>query len=176
MIREKRSTLGTALRTIGALATIAAAASQSACSGLHLSMERSQAMDEFSQDKSCPLDRLVVQSFLVPAREVLAPLEPPPAEVAADPARLAVWNRKVADHLDSYQDLSVMDISGCGAHRTSLCFEGTDLTGAVVEMCREVNLESPRARLDDLRVVPAARVSILQRLAAGQAGGARSGS
>ena len=48
----------------------------------------------------------------------------PPAEVAADAGRLAVWNQTVNKELARYEHLTAVDVAGCGSHGTYFCWYG----------------------------------------------------
>jgi len=79
----------------------------------------SGAKNDFSKSNSCPLDRVEVR-----ARTDIKPSDvmykaPPPKDVAADPARLAMWQKQQNDnaqHDDS--GYSMMEAKGCD--KTSL--------------------------------------------------------
>ncbi len=45
----------------------------------------------------------------------------PPADVAADPARLALWEQQRAQALDSLAAGDAFEISGCGHHELTVC-------------------------------------------------------
>jgi len=48
---------------------------------------RSTSRDAFVQDATCPANRVTITE---------APPEPPPADIANDPGRVAIWNDKAA--------------------------------------------------------------------------------
>jgi hypothetical protein len=77
------------------------------------------AKEKFSKDYSCPIDRLESRdrpdlhrsSFHTAA----APTATPPADIAADPARLAVWNQNHKQDPTSFDDLDdIEEVRGCG--------------------------------------------------------------
>lgn len=88
------------------------------------------AREHFGKTYACPEDRVTVQ----PSNEkwgdaVLAKSnEPPPADVAKDPERLAKWKKdQEADRkesLDRLNALDTFDVSGCG-HKALLACWGT---------------------------------------------------
>jgi hypothetical protein len=84
------------------------------------------AKEQFSKDYSCPLERvesrdrrdLQPSSFLTPS-----PMPKPPADVAADPARLALWqqnHRQDSTGFDSVHD--VEEARGCGKEAFYECY------------------------------------------------------
>jgi hypothetical protein len=93
-------------------AAVAALLSLSACQSLG-----DGAKEQFSKDFSCPTERVLTRdrndlhpsSFTSPS-----PMPKPPADVAADPARLAVWqqnHRQDPTAYDSYSDIE--EARGC---------------------------------------------------------------
>ncbi len=67
----------------------------------------SNARSEFARQNSCPDDRVTVGH---------APPRQPPADVAADPGRLAMWNDNEAKRAEHYYVAS-----GCGHESLYLC-------------------------------------------------------
>src|ERR1051325_6307447 len=71
----------------------------------------------FARETSCPADRLQIKHAEMRLPD-LVETEEPPAEVAADAGRLAVWNRTHERELASFQHLTAVDVAGCGGHAT----------------------------------------------------------
>ena len=130
----------------------------------------SVAVDRFSQGRTCPKER-------VAARQV--PLSPgdfghaaPPADIAADPGRLALWSKNAAADLAHYHDITIVEASGCGARQTYLCWrENWRTMGEWQFNCDVVDLSNPRAALETIPLTDAARASLPNRLAASPVGG-----
>ncbi len=61
------------------------------CSG-NLGVARDRTLTNFSAAFQCPTDRVTVQAPLPSVSR------PPPPDVAADPARLAIWNQETSDN------------------------------------------------------------------------------
>ncbi len=73
------------------------------------------AEEEFSKTFSCPASSVTVT--LRPdlkAYDLQVAPRSPPAEVAADPARLAEWKRREDKGKEGYDRMSVYHASGCG--------------------------------------------------------------
>ncbi len=104
-----------------------------------------RAGDTFSRRESCPMASITVteqrnfrmaelyESF---CRQGFACPRTPPADVAANPERLKVWQENhdkqvVAYASDLIEGRTVFDVNGCGAHRTFAC-DAAD--------CRELDL------------------------------------
>jgi hypothetical protein len=81
-----------------------------------------EAVLRFGSEHSCPADRLQVKHAEVPLPDLVE--SKPPAEVAADAGRLAVWNETVSKELARYEHLTAVDVAGCGSHATSFCWYG----------------------------------------------------
>ena len=81
-----------------------------------------EAIRRFELEHSCPADRLQVKHVEVPLPDLVE--TKPPAEVAADAGRLAVWNETVNQELARYEHLTAVDVAGCGTHATSFCWYG----------------------------------------------------
>jgi hypothetical protein len=82
-----------------------------------------EAVDRFGSEHSCPADRLQVKHAEVPLPDLVESKQPP-AEVAADAGRLAVWNETVSKELARYEHLTAVDVAGCGSHATYFCWYG----------------------------------------------------
>ena len=81
-----------------------------------------EAVLRFGHEHSCPADRLQVKHVEVPLPDLVE--SKPPAEVAADAGRLAVWNETVNKELARYEHLTAIDVAGCGSHVTYFCWYG----------------------------------------------------
>src|SRR5262245_22305683 len=81
-----------------------------------------EAVQRFSLQNSCPTDRLQIKQVEVPLSELIE--SKPPADVAADAGRLAVWNQTVSREVARYEHLTAVDVAGCGRHATSCCLYG----------------------------------------------------
>ena len=81
-----------------------------------------EAVLRFGSEHSCPADRLQVKHAEVPLPDLVE--SKPPAEVAADAGRLAVWNETVNKELARYEHLTAVDVAGCGSHATYFCWYG----------------------------------------------------
>ena len=81
-----------------------------------------EAVLRFGSEHSCPADRLQVKHAEVPLPDLVE--SKPPAEVAADAGRLAVWNETVSKELARYEHLTAVDVAGCGSHGTYFCWYG----------------------------------------------------
>lgn len=122
--------------------------------------------DKFVTDQSCPKDQIKVRHVPVQPRDIFE-TPSPPAEVAADPARLEVWTRTVNRDLDGFEKLTLVDLVGCGLHRDYLCFYETVENDQRSDTCFDMDLDNPRARLGLHRLKPSAGDLLRQRLLAG---------
>lgn len=80
------------------------------------------ALYSFQHENSCPANRLSVKQVKVPLADLVEPRQPP-AEIAADAERLAVWKQTNDQELARYDRLTAVDISGCGSHAHYFCWE-----------------------------------------------------
>jgi hypothetical protein len=76
---------------------------------------------KFATDHSCPLERVTAQRTQNPAQ--------PPPEIAADPARLAMWNQQQAQLPRTHY----VAVQGCNTASTYMCVHGTGEAPACVE-------------------------------------------
>ena len=92
----------------------------------------SGARNIFSKQISCPPDRVTVV-----ARPDLPPHSiyegvvdaPPPADIAADPARLRYFRQQQAEKVSNIDESCKMyEVTGCGAHRLTCCNHWEDST------------------------------------------------
>jgi hypothetical protein len=109
-----------AMKTRGRWVVIAAGLLLVACQSL-----ASGAKEQFSKDYSCPLDRIESRdrrdlhpsSFSYPL-----PMPKPPADVAADPARLALWTKNHTHDPTLYDgDNDIEEARGCGKQAFYQC-------------------------------------------------------
>jgi hypothetical protein len=77
------------------------------------------ARTKFAESKSCPEDRITIRETQVPVGE---PPRPPPADVAADPARLAVWNETQQRNAEETPVRTVYVAEGCGTLQRYTCW------------------------------------------------------
>src|SRR5262245_33023989 len=76
----------------------------------------------FSREHSCPATRITMKKVLVDPVTALVGSSPP-ADVAADPGRLAVWEENARRDLAEYDNMMAIDLTGCDVHRTYLCWD-----------------------------------------------------
>jgi hypothetical protein len=93
------------------------------------------AKQQFSEDHTCPLERIEVR-----ARPELKPSQfrspSAPAEVAADPARLRLWQAKqaeLAENVDSWGE--IVEVRGCGVQLFYSCGHPTRSSDGRRWMC-----------------------------------------
>lgn len=120
-----------------------------------------EAVQSFGSEHSCPADRLQVKHALVRLPDLVEPRQPP-AEVAADAGRLAVWNQTVNQELASYDRLTAVDVAGCGGHATYFCWYGHVLHRA--HECIPMDLDVPHPEFVTLPLKPSAGQQVRQRL------------
>ncbi len=121
------------------------------------------AVDQFATEQSCPENRLAVQEIRVQPADIFETGQPSP-DVAADPQRVAVWRQSIQRNLDRYDQLALVDITGCGTHRAYLCWWEKDADGHSNPQTFPVELDREDAHADVYALKPAARLSLLQRL------------
>jgi hypothetical protein len=123
------------------------------------------AVDRFSQSQTCPKDRVAARQVALS----LADFAPgvPPAAIAGDPGRLALWSKNANADLAHYHDITMVEASGCGAHQTFFCWrENWRTMGDWQSTCDPVDLNNTRAALETIPLSDAARASLPNRLAA----------
>ena len=84
------------------------------------------ARDAFVKSETCPFDRVTVtpSSYRKP---VLLDVTPAPADIAADPGRLALWNqqrdeaRARATQAAANPGCDMFEVTGCGRRRVLCC-------------------------------------------------------
>ena len=82
------------------------------------------AKERFSKDNSCPIDRVEsrVREDLKPSSFYDKTKAAPPADIAADPTRLAMWHEKqdaAATQSDSF--FTIAEARGCGKQALYQC-------------------------------------------------------
>jgi len=82
-----------------------------------------EAVRSFGRVHSCPDDRLQVRHAHVWLSDLVESKQPP-AEVAADAGRLAVWNRAVNQDLGHFDRLTAVHVAGCGSQAIYFCWYG----------------------------------------------------
>ena len=98
--------------------------------------------DRFVSDFTCPADDVHVTPRSDIHASSLLPTTPPSAEVAADPARLAEWNRQQEAVRKREDNFQVYDVTGCG-HTTRY---GCAQVGAGPTQADECHLYGPVTR------------------------------
>jgi len=95
------------------------------------------AQEEFIKSFSCPKERVTVT-----ARKDLKAFDlvngvrlTPPAEVSADPGRLAEWKKRQQDNEDNYNRESVFQASGCDHEVFYACSIATGTNDTQVVAC-----------------------------------------
>lgn len=120
-----------------------------------------EAARSFGREYSCPDNRLQVEHAEVRLADLVESKQPP-AEVAADAGRLAVWNQTVDKELASYEHLTAVDVAGCGSHATYFCWYGHRIHRN--HECLPVDLDDPQPDFATLTLKPSARQQVRQRL------------
>jgi hypothetical protein len=87
-------------------------------------IDASKVRAQFSAEHYCPLERVTVHERPVPAAPIAT--RPVPPEIAADSARLKMWQdgeRARQARLDKEQrdDFRVYEVEGCAIHQTLSC-------------------------------------------------------
>src|SRR5579859_537524 len=93
----------------------------------HFASFPDEARRDFASSWTCPADRVEVATMR--GRPFSPP--PPPAEVAADPGRLAAWRAKLDDAARAQQNRTYYVATGCGRTTTYYCTsdDGTSCSG-----------------------------------------------
>ena len=120
-----------------------------------------EAVGMFQHQYSCPVDRLQVRHAEVRLADLVEPKKPP-AEVAADAGRLAVWNQNVEKELASYDHLTAIDVTGCGNHGTYFCWYGHLLHRD--HECTPIDLDVPEPYFVTLTLKSSARDQVRRQL------------
>ena len=118
------------------------------------------AIEKFSRVESCPTERITMKKFVLDPQTALVPRDPP-AGVAADPARLAVWRSNVRDDAAWYRNLMAIDLWGCSVHRQYICWDEWDAEAeTITEHCHDVDLSDPGTRFEAFGLDDATRRSL----------------
>ena len=120
-----------------------------------------EAVSIFQHQYSCPADRLQVRHAEVRLADLVEP-QKPPAEVAADAGRLAVWKQNVDRELARYDHLTAIDVTGCGNHGTYFCWYGHRIHRD--HECIPVDLDVPQPDFVAITLKPSARQQVRQQL------------
>ncbi len=120
-----------------------------------------EAVRSFGREHSCPANRLQVKHAEVRLPDLVEPKQPP-AEVAADAGRLAVWNQTVNQELASYDRLTAVDVAGCGGHATYFCWYGHRIHRD--HECIPVDLDDPHPDFVAIPLRRSAGQQVRQRL------------
>lgn len=120
-----------------------------------------EAARSFERQHSCPAKSLQVKYAEVPLPELVESKQPP-AEVAANAERLAVWNQTVDQDLAGYQRLTAFDVAGCGSHAIYFCWYGHRIHRD--HECAPVDLDDPEPHFATLMLKPAAGQRVRQLL------------
>jgi hypothetical protein len=86
-----------------------------AAAGCSVSLDDVQ--QEFAQEFTCPKDKIQVRERKELKPSMLEPKKEPPAEIAADPDRRAMWQTERDEHLRYLDGGQVFEVRGCG-HQT----------------------------------------------------------
>jgi hypothetical protein len=121
------------------------------------------AIRSFQQQQSCPANRLQVKHAVVRPQDLFDRGQPP-AEVAADSGRLAVWNESFDRRLEDLQHLTAVDVTGCGAHGTYFCWSDNRGESALNEYCEPVDLDVPHVLFKGFWLKPSAGQWVRQQL------------
>ena len=132
---------------------VAVAACGAACAKAPRDVLVDEAARIFGRATSCPADRLQVKHAEVRLLDLVESAQPP-AEVAADAGRLAVWNQTQTRELASFQQLTAVDVAGCGSHAAYFCWYGHRIHRD--HECAPVDLDPAEPHFLDLALKPSA--------------------
>lgn len=110
------------VRGAGVLLLVAALLQVGCAAPIDSYLIRRAAEQQFSQQNTCPANRLAVKRLPVEP-SVLFHAPAPPQEVAADPERSKLWNGNSNRALDRLMSLSTMTVTGCGIRAAYLCWD-----------------------------------------------------
>lgn len=120
-----------------------------------------EAARSFGRQHSCPANRLQVKHAEMRLADLVEP-EQPPAAVAADASRLAVWNQTVDQELAGYQRFTAVDVAGCGSHAIYFCWYGHRIHRD--HECAPVDVDDPEPHFATLTLNSSAGQRVRQRL------------
>jgi len=97
------------------------------------------AKDKFVDDFSCPKDRIEIRKRLdVDAYNLIIGQHAPPADVAADVARLAIWQQREEDSHSSWNAAeTVFELRGCAQQALYTCTRVSSGSHAGAAMCSQ---------------------------------------
>jgi len=117
-----------------------------------------QARDDFSEAVSCPTSKIKVRelegvtAFDVREKHNPTPKPKPPAEIAADPERLAIWeakeekNRRASQREPGFGS-DVFEVKGCGETITYECWRKNKWRGGESSVgCSQLHRDLSKAR------------------------------
>lgn len=96
------------------------------------SQEKS-ARERFATDKTCPIDRVTATEKVGESAHDLiwGPPKKPPPEIAADPARLALWQKQEDASKKSWDKATrVWEVTGCNETQLYTCMPSSKRMGA----------------------------------------------
>ena len=82
------------------------------------------ARSQFAQDVTCPANRVAVRRA-----PLIMPAATPPADVAGDRQRLAMWEQKDAERIREKQSETYYVATGCGQSRVYHCYYCVEMPG-----------------------------------------------
>jgi hypothetical protein len=93
---------------------------------------------QFSHRFTCPEDQITttVRTDLSPV-SLMTRAKPPPKDVAADPARLALWNKEQAQDGSEYEGKAVLQARGCNYELYFVCGQLKVGAGTTQYQCRD---------------------------------------
>jgi hypothetical protein len=111
-----------------------------------------EAKENFAAKYSCPEDRIAVKARqdlnadeVLRGKKKLKKKDTPPAEVAADPARLAKWNQDHAEAEESraafHSNWDVFEVNGCSHIELAVCHRVTQRRGSGSSRSASCSLE-----------------------------------
>ena len=110
--------------------------SLASCRGLADRDNTKAAQEEFTKTYSCPAPSVSVTPRPdLKAYDLQVGASAPPAEVAADPARLAEWKKQEDKTRSGYDRISVIHASGCGHAVYYTCSQANTDNGQYTTAC-----------------------------------------
>lgn len=97
----------------------------------------SAAQEQFTKEFSCPKDRVTVtpRTDLSAYELAVGERDKPPADVAADPGRLAEWNKKQKATEDGYKSFKIFSVRGCDHDALYTCTDAVTNNGEQTVAC-----------------------------------------
>jgi len=84
------------------------------------------ATGSYGRAHACPAERLHVRSSNLPLSDLLETGKPP-ADIAADPERKAVWERSRQEDIAGFDRFTAFDVAGGGSHAVYFCWYGHEI-------------------------------------------------